>query len=231
MTVPFFAVLGLLILLLTAYTLVKSSPAALAGAIRTIGPIVIGLTGLGLTFAGRASLGGMMMAGALAWWGANRRMTQSIRTPGHRSIVRTALLEMELDHDTGSLDGVVLAGPFEGTQLGSMDLPDLLELYDLSVSDGESRELLETYLDGRFTVWRDDAETNSGGGQSSTPGTGTMTEKEAYEILGLEVGASAADIRKAHRSLMQRVHPDLGGSSFLAARINAAKDILLKHHH
>ena len=81
-------------------------------------------------------------------------------------------------------------------------------------SDEESLRLLETYLDGRFPVWRDHVETETGQGQGSPASSGGMTKEEAYEILGLEAGASPADIRKAHRRLMQRLHPDVGGSSF-----------------
>ena len=94
----------------------------------------------------------------------------------------------------------------------------------------ESRQLLETYLDGRFPVWREDTKANGGDGKGVAPGSGAMTKEEAYKILGLETGATAADIRKAHRRLMQRLHPDLGGTSFLAARINEAKDVLLSNH-
>jgi hypothetical protein len=90
--------------------------------------------------------------------------------------------------------------------------------------------LLETYLDGRFPVWREDPDARGGEGLGVPPGTGAMTKQEAYKILGLEAGATAADIRKAHRRLMQRLHPDLGGTSFLAARINEAKDVLLTNH-
>src|SRR5690606_19975987 len=97
--------------------------------------------------------------------------------------------------------------------------------------DSESRQLLETYLDGRFPVWREDAETHSGDRQGVAPGSGSMTKEEAYQILGLEAGAATADIRKAHRRLIQRLHPDIGGTSFLAARINEAKDVLLSNHH
>ena len=114
--------------------------------------------------------------------------------------------------------------------LGSMGLAELQELYGELAGDPESRQLLETYLDGRFPVWREDAKADGGDGQGVAPGSGAMTKEEAYKILGLEAGATAADIRKAHRRLMQRLHPDLGGTSFLAARINEAKDVLLSNH-
>ncbi len=145
-------------------------------------------------------------------------------------MVRTAALEMELDHDSGGLEGQVLAGRFEGRHLSDLSLDDLLDVYRELASDGESRQLLEAYLDGKFALWRQNAQADVGGGQGVAPGSGAMTKEEAYKVLGLEAGASAADIRKAHRRLMQRLHPDLGGSSFLAARINEAKDVLLSSH-
>jgi hypothetical protein len=107
----------------------------------------------------------------------------------------------------------------------------LKQLYAELPGDPESRQLLETYLDSRFPVWREDPDTHASEGLGVPPGTGAMTKQEAYKILGLEAGATAADIRKAHRRLMQRLHPDLGGTSFLAARINEAKDVLLTNHH
>jgi hypothetical protein len=152
------------------------------------------------------------------------------KKPGQRSTVRTAAIEMELDHDTGQLDGVVLAGSKEGRRLHELSREELLSLCRELSADNESLQLLETYLDSRFPGWREDSDTDPGPGHGAAPGPGSMTKQEAYQILGLEEGASAADIRKAHRRLMQRVHPDLGGSSFLAARINQAKDLLLSGH-
>lgn len=150
--------------------------------------------------------------------------------PRRRSVVRTAALEMELDHDTGALEGLVLAGRREGRTLGAMGPEELMRLYEELRSDPETRQLLETYLDGRFPVWRRDTETDGGEGLRIAPRAGAMTKEEAYKILGLEAGAPAADIRKAHSRLMQRLHPDVGHTSFLAARIDEAKDVLLSTH-
>jgi DnaJ-domain-containing protein 1 len=114
--------------------------------------------------------------------------------------------------------------------LGAMGTADLKQLHADLRADPESRQLLETYLDGRFPVWREDAQPDRDDGQRVAPSSGAMTKEEAYKVLGLEAGATSADIRKAHRRLMQRLHPDLGGTSFLAARINEAKDVLLSNH-
>ena len=212
------------------FVLVRADPARLADALRLAGPLLIGLSGIVLMLFGRAGLGGMLISGALAWHLRSQRARAARPSPGRRSTVRTAAVEMELDHDTGKLEGVVLAGRFEGTSLSSLSLDDLLQLASEWSADAESIQLLETYLDGRFPVWREHAQADVGGRESGTPASGPMTKQEAYEVLGLEAGASAADIRKAHRRLMQRVHPDLGGSPFLAARINEAREVLLSGH-
>ena len=230
MSYLFYAVAILFILALLGVAFLRANPASIAGSIRIAGPIVLGLAGAGLLFTGRAGLGGMILSGAFAWYTAGRVSRGRLKTPGKRSTVRTAALEMELDHDSGGLEGVVLAGSHEGRVLSEMTLEELLELHGELASDGESLQLLETYLDGRFPVWRENADTDIGGRERVAPGSGAMTEQEAYQVLGLEAGASPAEVRKAHRRLMQRVHPDLGGSSFLAARINQAKDVLLANH-
>ena len=228
------ALLGVLavLLALTALSAVflRVDAARLAGGLRAAGPAVLGIIGLVLLVTGRVGIGGMLLSGAFAWYGASRVNRNRTKTPGQRSTVRTAALEMELNHDTGGLEGLVLAGRHESKTLGEMSLAQLQELYGELAGDSESRQLLETYLDGRFPVWREDAKANGGDGHGVAPGSGAMTKEEAYKILGLEAGATTADIRKAHRRLMQRLHPDLGGTSFLAARINEAKDVLLSNH-
>lgn len=231
MTVLFYAALFALLGLLAAVLFANASAPALARGVRVAGPLALSLLGLGLMLAGRVSLGAMLMAAAFSWWGAGRIAARGRPSAGRKSTVRTAALEMELDHDSGSMEGIVLAGPYEGCMLSGLKPVELLELHQSLVADPESLQLLEAYLDSRLAGWRDDVEADIGAGEGAAPGPGRMTEEEAYNILGLEPGASASDIRKAHRRLMQRVHPDLGGSSFLAARINEARDFLLKHHH
>jgi hypothetical protein len=221
----------LLVLLGVVSVFLRADAAKLATGMRTLGPVLLGLTGVAVLLVGREGIGGLMLSAALVWYGSVRmRRPADKLPPGKRSTVRTAALEMELDHDTGGLEGLVLAGRHEGKMLSAMGLAELQQLYRELPGDPESRQLLETYLDGRFPVWRKDAETDGGEGLGVAPGSGAMTKEEAYKILGLEAGAAAADVRKAHRRLMQRLHPDIGGTSFLAARINEAKDVLLSNH-
>lgn len=221
----------LLVLLGVATIFLRADPARLASGMRTLGPVLLALIGVAVLLVGREGIGGLILSTALAWYGSMRMKRPTAKLePGKHSTVRTAALEMELDHDTGNLEGLVLAGRHEGKMLDTMSLSELQQLYRELPGDPESRQLLETYLDGRFPIWRKDAEANGGEGLGVSPGSGAMTKEEAYKILGLEAGAAAADVRKAHRRLMQRLHPDIGGTSFLAARINEAKDVLLSNH-
>ena len=163
--------------------------------------------------------------------------TQAFRAagPGARAgritTARSATIEMRLDHDSGALSGSVLAGPFQGRALDMLARPDCLGLYaTCRRDDPEGAALLETYLDRRFARWRE-ADESEGEARRRTRGSGdAMTRDEAYEILGLPQGAGAEEIVRAHRSLMKKLHPDHGGSTALAARVNQAKDVLLNRH-
>ncbi|MER9652024.1 DnaJ domain-containing protein [Mesorhizobium sp. M0152] len=220
-----------LVLLSVATAFLRADPARLAGSMRALGPILLALVGAAVLAVGRGGISGIILVAAIAWYGITRMAWPKSRpAPRRRSTVRTAALEMELDHDTGGLEGLVLAGRHDGKMLGAMGRAELMQLFRELSGDRESRQLLETYLDGRFPVWRKHAETDSGEGLGIAPSAGAMTKEEAYKVLGLEAGAAAADVRKAHRRLMQRLHPDVGGTSFLAARINEAKDVLLSNH-
>lgn len=152
---------------------------------------------------------------------------QSSSRGGNRSRVTTALLEMTLDHDTGVMDGTVLQGDLQGRALSDLSEQEFLTLLKACrQQDGDSARLLETYLDKRFgESWRTD-DTGSAADQSPE-GSGEINHEEAYAILGLEPGASKDEIIQAHRRLMQKMHPDRGGSTWLAARINEAKKCLL----
>ncbi len=142
-------------------------------------------------------------------------------SPGQTSNVTTEWLEMTLDHGTGETSGLVLKGRFRGARLSELTLTDLLALRsELRVEDPEAAKLLDVYI-ARI---HPDADT---GAEPQRPASQGMTRDEALEILGLGEGAGEAAIREAHRRLMQQVHPDRGGSDYLAAKINAARDCLL----
>lgn len=230
--------LALLVLaILAARALVDADPKNLARTVRRVG----GYTALGvaLLFAltGRFALAvplaaaGAMLLGWNLPGGFNPFPGGTRKTQGQQSRVRTATVEMELDHDTGDLDGRVVAGRFAGRMLSSLEEGALAGLWaECDASDPQAAQLLEAYLDRYFPDWRDraGAEASAGGDSSRAHAAGArMTEEEAYGVLGLEPGASAADIRRAHRTLMKKLHPDHGGSDYLAARINEARELLL----
>ena len=135
---------------------------------------------------------------------------------------------MKLYHQSGEIWGRILAGPNAGHALDEFDLAQLVEM--IPAFDAESVALLESYLDRRFPAWREDAQGSAAGGQRRAPTGGKMTAEEAYQILGLQPGAGRDEIGRAHRALMKKLHPDQGGSTYLAARVNEAKDILLRTH-
>ena len=123
--------------------------------------------------------------------------------------------------------GRVLAGPHEGKSLDLIAVSTIVSF--LPQIDEESRALLMAYLDRRQPRWREHAERDTAAGEGAGR-RAKMTEEEAYQILGLQPGASAADVARAHRALMKKLHPDQGGSTYLAARVNEAKDILQRRH-
>ncbi len=199
---------------------------------RVFAAVPILIVALGLA---GASAGGFarLMRPLMGRWGGlfSRPRAEWSREPGgRRSTVRTGVFEMNLDHDSGAMNGRVLSGRQAGRELGSMDLDELMTLWREVGSDLSSRSLLEAYLDRRHPLWRQDPQADAAarGGGAASPGT--MTDDEAHQILGLRPGASEAEVREAHRRLIKAVHPDLGGSTFLAAKINQAKDRLVGKH-
>jgi len=145
---------------------------------------------------------------------------------GQASAIQTRFIDMTLDHGSGSMDGTVREGPSLGRLLSDLGLDELLALLNLCrAQDPQSAAVLEAYLDRERGDWRDSYDSPAAGPQVR-PST-TMDRTEALRVLGLAEGAGPDEVRAAHRSLMQRFHPDRGGSDYLAAMINEAKRVLM----
>jgi hypothetical protein len=226
-------IFGILVLVLVLWGLhgfAKADPKILAKVLRPAGGIVAVATATFLLFRGQIEVAiplGLMGLGLLGWGplASTGWLQRTQKTPGQTSQVRTRFVEMELDHDSGAMHGTVIAGRHAGASLDSLEVSTLLGL--LTDFDDDSRALLTAYLDRREPSWREHAQGDAAAGQGAARG-GKMTEEQAYQVLGLSPGASADDISHAHRTLMKKLHPDQGGSTYLAAQINAAKDVLLR---
>lgn len=149
---------------------------------------------------------------------------------GQTSTVTSAFLEMKLDHASGEMDGVVRKGEHAGVRLSDLDLAALSALYDsYSREDGESARLLAAYLDRVYPEWRGaDPGGETAGDAGGSGGNAPMGRDEALRVLGLEGTPSTEEIKAAHHRLIAGLHPDKGGSAYLAAKINEARDVLLK---
>ncbi len=222
-------------------TFQSANPRYVAKMAKFVAGGVLGIFAAILLLRGRidmAVLFGGIAAGLLGWggiplpqWrfpGGERRSSDTF---DRISRVRSRTIEMELHRDTGDMNGWIRSGPRSGQSLHTLNEAELMAmLVACRTDDPDGARLLEVYLDRRFPRWRENADADMNSGQSAHFEPGPMSEQEAYEILGLKPGATEGEIKRAHRTLIKRLHPDQGGSTYLAARVNQAKDALLSRH-
>jgi len=232
---PYF-VLGVALLvglLLTMRWYVSADPKTLLKALKWLSLGLIVVIGLFLALTGRLAWAFVTLPVLVGWFmrfrSAARMFKNFSRMAGGASgasgetssEVETRFLRMTLDHASGAMDGEILEGPHKGrtlSQLGQNDVVGLLGV--CRGQDEQSAQILEAYLDRRYPQWRDEAASNGSF-------KGEMDRREALDILGLSDGASVEQIKEAHHRLIAGLHPDHGGSTYLAAKINRAKDLLL----
>jgi len=139
--------------------------------------------------------------------------------------MQTRFLSLQINILSGELQGIVLEGRYQGEKLQSMSIAQLSELMqEYQQQDGESAALLMAYMQRMHPEWKPDNEQAS----QYTADSSAMTEQQARDVLGVSDSATKAEIIKAHKCLMQKLHPDRGGSDYLAVQINKAKEVLLK---
>lgn len=227
--------LGLAALVIALYALqsfARANPAIMARRVqRGLGAACLALslvlvTRGSLTYAFPAALLGLWLIlgpGTLPWPNLPGGMG---RSGARLSKVTTDHLEMELDLDTGEMSGRVLKGFFAGRKIEGLRPVELAHLWqDCRFVDPQSAQLVEAYLDRVHPTWRDDLARAEAAAPKGPDGK--MSREEAFDILGLPHTATEEAIRQAHRALMLKLHPDRGGSTYLAAKINEAKDVAL----
>jgi hypothetical protein len=229
------------------YIFVNAKPATLARAVRAFTTTFAALAGTGLLLTGRIGLAIITVGAAImalrafrggggssnyGWPGSGSASPSGQGHSGSTSEIVTDTLAMTLDHQTGDLDGDVLNGIFAGRSLSSLGLQDLLQLLvTCQRDDPRSVPLLETFLDRHQPDWRSHVAGDQGshGQYDAGPSADTEMDKAtACSILDVPPTASVEEIKDAHRRLMNKLHPDHGGSSYLAAQLNQAKEVLLR---
>ena len=225
-----YLILGLALLvlvLLAGRALVRANPKLLATNIRKLGGWSAIVAALVLMTTGRIMLGlplalfGYSLLNRNFSW--SNPLGSADKSAGQTSSVRTEMLEMTLDHDSGDMDGMVRRGEFAGRRLSAMSAAELETLLaEAWQHDAQAAQLLEAFIQRK-------QEGRTGHRQSTgTANSRVMTVEEAYAVLGLQPGASREDVQLAHRNLMKKYHPDQGGTTYLASKINEAKELLLK---
>ena len=241
-----YLILGMAILaglLLAGKWFTTADPKTLIKALKWLLLGIIGTVAVFFILTGRLGWALFALPALLPWFWRARQVHRAYKNfsrmasgggggPGQTSDVETRFLRMVLDHDSGKMTGQVLEGEFTGRALDSLSVDELVGLLQTCwVEDQPSAQVLETYLNRAHPDWRERAQKEAPGGTDSDTGggpqKGPMTRAEALEVLGLEKGAGEQDIRDAHHRLIAGLHPDHGGSNYLAAQINRAKDVLL----
>jgi len=234
---PAYFVLGIVTMVLLVYGLRWAAQLDPASLVRTLKFAAIALVGAGVVLmlvVGRFGLVLFIAGPAFLLWRRwqRQRLAADIGAArqGRSSSIETVFLSVNLDHDSGTVDGRIKAGKFRDRRLGDLTLADLLVLLgEVRASDPQGVAVLEAYLDRiHGSEWRNEKpeeETTP----PPAPAAGVMSREQALEVLGLAPGATMADIREAHHRLMMKVHPDHGGSSYLAAQLNEARDRLLSN--
>lgn len=232
---PYF-ILGIALLaglLLASRWYVSADPKTLVKVLKWLSLALILIVGLFLALTGRLGWAFATLPALFAWFMRFRSAARMFKNFSRMrqgeegdasSEVETRFLKMNLDHASGDMDGEVLEGPHKGRRLADMNPEELVDLLRTCWSeDEESAQILEAYLDRLHPDWRDHAGNGEGNGFFKDE----MDHQEALDILGLDTGASPEQIKEAHHRLIAGLHPDHGGSTYLAAKINRAKDVLL----
>ncbi len=244
-----YLILGLAILagvLLAGRWFTTADPKLLVKVLKWVLLGVIGTVALFFLFTGRMAWAFFALPALLPWIMRARAAHRMFKTfsrmtsgwggaaAGQSSDVETRFLRMVMNHDSGRMSGEVIDGDYAGRGLAGMSLEELVDLLQTCwVEDQPSAQVLEAYLEREQPDWREhvqgEAPGDAGGAESRGPRHGrfSLSREEALEILGLEFGASTQEIKEAHHRLISNMHPDHGGSTYLAAQINQAKDVLL----
>lgn len=237
----------LAVLIVVGRWFVTADPKSLAKALKWVAGAVVVAIIVSLAATGRLGWAIMALPALLPWLARARAVHRAAKNfsrmsagmmggggSGRTSEVRTRFLKMVLDHDSGTMNGEVIDGIHAGRRLDDLSLAQLLDLLNsCHLQEAQSAQLLETYLDRVHPDWRERVQaagagaSTGGGAGGGGPVPGGMSREEAYQVLGLEAGAGDDDIKAAHHRLIANLHPDRGGSTYLAAKINQAKDVLL----
>lgn len=226
-------ILAIALLVWLGKSYIKSDPTLLARYGRRAGGIAAFAVAALLLLKGRIDVA-LMLAGIGGWlWGIRLPILPWYMPSGpSETVARQKTPATEIYPDLkGNMDGRFLDGPFAGRGFSSLSEEEQkIAGADLAARDPEGYRLFQAYIHGRATGWRDTVNDDPRARQAGQGGSTAMTEQEAYEVLGLQMGAGEEEIRQAHRALMKKLHPDQGGSTYLATRVNMAKDVLLRTH-
>ena len=216
----------LIALMIGGQALANAKPSTILRAVRLAALIALGGGALFFGLTGRFQIASGLAFAALFFLRNKPLFSTGKPSSGQSSTVNTDWLEAELDHDTGDMDALVIRGTFDGRKLSSLERDELEILLEELTIDQQSHAIVQAYME------RNHSGEDTGGQEESTntsdDASGIMSKAEAYEILELKPGATLSEIKAAHKNMMKKFHPDHNGSTYMAAKINQARDLLTK---